>query len=168
MLLLYKSLGYLWKWKCSYLDEQVTAGRRGPEHRPPLTYWKSGVELFLLEVRIKSTLGIVLRNKMVHYERRIQNICLFNTQMFLNKGHKPKSTGGKGPLAMRMREDNIQQHPVVIVLPCIQTQSWISWLEWWTTVPRGSEMLTHIYKWQKTTVKAAVESASMLNNSTNH
>lgn len=36
------------------------------------------------------------------------NICLFNTKMLLK--YKPKSTGGKGSLAMRMREDNIQHH----------------------------------------------------------
>lgn len=81
MLLFYISLGYLWKWICSYLDKQVSWSVWS---RPPYTYWKSWVELFLLEVRIKSTLGVVLRDKMVHYERRIQNICLFNTQTFLN------------------------------------------------------------------------------------
>lgn len=47
----------------------------GPCHRPPLTYWHSGVEFFLLEVCIKSTLSIILQNKMGYYKTRIQNIC---------------------------------------------------------------------------------------------
>lgn len=33
-------------------------------------------------------------------------------------------------------------------LPCSQTQSWISWLEWWTRAPRGNVTLMHTYKWQ--------------------
>lgn len=112
MLLLYMSLGYLWKWICSYLDEQVTAGRRGPGHRPPLIYWKSGVELFLLEVRIKSTLGVVLRDKMVHYERRIQNICLFNTQTFLNSRSQTKKHRWERTIAY---ENERRQYPTA---PC--------------------------------------------------
>lgn len=51
--------------------EQTTAGGSGPCHRPLETYWNSGVELFLLEVCIKSTLSIVLQNKMVDTERGI-------------------------------------------------------------------------------------------------
>lgn len=95
MLLVYISIGHLLRWICSFLDEQMTADGPGPRHRPPLTYWNSGVEFFLLEVCIKSTLGVVLQNKMVCHEWRIENICPFNTWMFLNyrlqtKKHKCK------------------------------------------------------------------------------
>lgn len=30
-------------------------------------------------------------------------------------------------------------------LPCSQTRSWIFWLGWWTTAPRGSVRLVHTY-----------------------
>lgn len=33
-----------------------------------------------------------------------------------------------------------------ISLPCIQTQSWISLLEWWTTDPTGNVTLMQTYK----------------------
>lgn len=65
------------------MNYDMTAGGPGPSNRPLLTYWNSGVELFLLEVCIKSTLGIVLKNKMVYTEKGLK-IYPFNPRQLLN------------------------------------------------------------------------------------
>lgn len=88
-----------------------------------LSDWRhSGESLFLLEIGVKSTLCIVLQNNTVYRE-------MTQHKHSIHDWHVLKWTNN----------NNVSS-------PCIQTQSWISWLEWWTTVPRGSVMLMHIYQ----------------------
>lgn len=66
-----------------------TVGGPGPWCRTPLTERNLGVELFLLEVRIKPTMGVVLQNKIVDYERGVtNNLRLLMNYRCQNKNHK--------------------------------------------------------------------------------